>query len=78
VGLETGRVDHDGLLFAVRGRETRHCPVEDALIAPPHPAIASRLVGVLGSRRILPSQAIAIGEYDPARHTPVIDTGFAA
>lgn len=64
-GLEIGCVDHDGLLFTVRGHQTRHYPGEDALIAPPLPAIVECLVGAIGCRRITPSQAVAIDEDNP-------------
>jgi len=77
VGLQVCRVDHHGLLFAVLGRQTRHHPGEDALIAPPLPAIIKRLVRAIGRRGVAPSQPIAVNEDNPTQHTSVIPLGIS-
>ena len=55
MGLEVCRVDHDGLVFAVPGRQTDHHLGEDALIAPPLPMVVQRLVRAIGGRCVTPS-----------------------
>lgn len=77
MGLEIGRVDHDGLLFPLCGPQTRYYPSEDIPIDPPLPAIVEHLLGAVGSRYVTPTQAIAIDEDNPTPHTPVIDAWFA-
>ena len=75
--FQIGRVDHDGLLFAVLSGQTSHHPGEDALIAPSLPTVVERLVWAAFSGRVAPSQAIAINEDNPAQHTPIINARLA-
>jgi len=44
VGLEIGRIDHDGLGFGPLGGQTFHHPAKDAHLAPPLPAVIQCLV----------------------------------
>jgi NAD(P)-dependent dehydrogenase (short-subunit alcohol dehydrogenase family) len=77
VGLEIGRVDHDGLLFGFLGGQTHQDLGEHALLAPALPAVVQGLVRTVLPGRITPSQAIAIDENNAAQHAPVVDAGLA-
>src|SRR3546814_7065704 len=49
-------------------------PKEDALVAPPLPAVVQRFVWTIVLRCIPPAQPVAIDEDNPAQHPSIIDT----
>src|SRR3546814_11893211 len=55
-------------------RQTFHHPKEDALVAPPLPAVVQRFVWTIVLRCIPPAQPVAIDEDNPAQHPSIIDT----
>lgn len=67
MGLEIGRVDHDGLRLGFLGRQAFHHPSEQTHLGPPFPAIIQCLVRPVFSGRIPPAQAIPVDEDDPAQ-----------
>ena len=75
MGLEIGRIDHDGLvLCSFRHSQALHHLDKDALVAPAFPAVIQGLRRTIFPRRITPPEAVAIDENDAAQNTPIIDT----
>ena len=77
MGLEVGRVDHHGLLFAELGGKACHHPREDTFLAPALPTAVKRLMRAIVLRRITPTQAIAIDKDNSAQHTFVVNPGLS-
>ena len=74
MGLEIGRIDHDGLvLCSFRHSQALHHLDKDALVAPAFPAVIQGLRRTIFPRRITPPEAVAIDENDAAQDTPIID-----
>jgi len=59
VCFEIGRIDHDGLAGGTPARQAIDHRDEDALVAPPLPAVVERLCRAIRPRRIPPSQTVA-------------------
>ena len=78
MGLEVGRVDHHGLLFAMLSGQACDDLRDDTFLAPRLPTAEESLVRAIGSRRIAPPQPIAVDEDNPARKTLIIDPMLAA
>jgi hypothetical protein len=76
VGLEIGRLNHDGLGLDLLGGYALHHPGEYAHVAPSLPAVIQCLVRPVFPRRIPPAQAVPVDENDPAQNAPVIDLGL--
>ena len=75
--FQIGRVDHDDLLLATLGGQPLHHLCEDAHGAPPLPAIVEGLGRAILTRRVTPSQPIAIGEDYAAEDPSIIDPRLA-
>ena len=73
--LEGG--DHERVGPVVLTGQVQQPPGKDAFLAPPLPAVAQSPVRTIGIRRILPAQASAIEQDNPAQPPPVVDAGPA-
>src|SRR3546814_1283512 len=74
VRFEIGGIDHDRLAVGSLGRcQTLHHPNEDALVAPPLPAVVERLCRAILPRRIAPPAPIPADEDDTPQTAPVIN-----
>ena len=78
MGLEIGRIDHDGLvLCGFRHGQTFHHLDKYALVAPAFPAVIKRLGGTVFLRRIAPPETVAVDEDDAAQNTSIINARTA-
>ncbi|KXJ00540.1 hypothetical protein AN414_24565 [Serratia marcescens] len=74
MGLEIGRIDHDGLvLCGFRHGQTFHHLDKYALVAPAFPAVIKRLRRAIFLRRITPTQPVAVDEDDAAQNASIIN-----
>ena len=74
MGLEIGRVDHDGLaLCSLRHSQAFHHLEKDALVTPTFPAVIKRLGGAIFLWRIAPPEAVAVDENDAAQNASIIN-----
>jgi len=74
VGLEIGRVDHDGHALCSLGHsQAFHHLEKDALVTPTFPAVIKRLGRAIFLWRISPPEAVAVDENDAAQNASIIN-----
>jgi len=73
MGLQVGRINHDGPGLGGLRSQPLEDPGEDAEFAPSLPAIVERLRRPILRRRIPPPQAVAIDEDNAAQDATVIN-----
>ena len=77
MGLQMGRVDHDGPALGLGSGQALHHPDEDASVAPSLPAIVEGLVRTVSRRGVPPTQIIGVDEDDPAQEAAIINPRLA-
>lgn len=77
MGIQAGRIVHHRRPVAMPGSQTCQDPGEDALIAPPLPAVVRGLVRSVLLGCISPAQPIAINEGNSAQHRSIIHAWLA-
>ena len=74
MGLQIGRIDHDGPGIGIGCGQTFHHSDEDTRFAPTLLTVVQRFRRPIVLWRIPPSQTVAVDEDDAAENPPVIDT----
>lgn len=75
--LQIGCIDHDCLRIGALGGQADHDPGEDPVVTPALPAIIKCLGRSIFTRRIAPSQSIAIDEDNAAQHPQIVNSRTA-
>lgn len=75
--IQINEIVHRSFLFAVFRRQTGHHLSEDALVAPPFPAVIQLLMRTIPCWDIAPAQSIAIDKDFDNEKTTFIDARLA-